>query len=174
VGCSDKPGNSTSCLPPRGNQRARDVVLSLSRPGPEDKSRSQPCKGCIAISIISFHRPAEPYGLVRAGVSISRGCGVERRWSIWPGVATLLEDRFGLHQRTGVGRFRCPTLWCAQPFRGRRDLRGKISTRAYAAAGFTVVLQHSLEGAARHFALPRLSLLPALAAAAFVNLRIRG
>ena len=78
-------------------------------------------------------------GLVRAGrLDFTRLRASTQRWSIWPGVATLLKIASDYNERTGVGPLPLPDFVVRLgPFRGRRDLRGEtVFTRAYAAAGF--------------------------------------
>lgn len=118
-------------------------------------------------------------GLVRAGrLDFTRLRASTRRWSIWPGVATLLRIASDYNQHTGVGplplpdfvlgsaRFGADVTYVGKPF-----LRVPMLPQ-----GSLLYLQQLIgTGAARQFrAAARLSLLPALAAAAFVNLRITG
>jgi hypothetical protein len=117
--------------------------------------------------------------LVRADrVEFSRLRTSNRRWSIWPGVATLLKITSDYNQRAGVSPLPLPefvvnsALFGADvTYVGEQFLRLPMMPQ-----GSQLFLQQLVgTGAARRFrAAARLSLLPALAAAAFVNLRIRG
>jgi hypothetical protein len=117
--------------------------------------------------------------LVRAGrLDYMRLRTSNQRWSTWPGAATLLKITSDYNQRAGAGPLPLPELversalfgaevtYVGEPF-----LRVPMLPH-----GSQLFLQQLIEtGAARHFrAAARLSLLPALAAAAFLNLRITG
>jgi Uncharacterised nucleotidyltransferase len=117
--------------------------------------------------------------LVRSGqLDFTRLRASTQRWSIWPGVATLLKITSDYNQRTGAGPLPLPTFVVDSArfgadvtFVGKQFLRVPMLPH-----GSQLFLQQLIgTGAARHFrSAARLSLLPALAAAAFVNLRITG
>ena len=100
------------------------------------------------------------------------------RWSIWPGVATLLKITSDYNRRVGAGPLPLPafvkqdaSFGAEVTYVGEQFLR-----MPFIPQGSQLYLQQLIgTGAARHFrAAARLSLFPALAAAAFVNLRITG
>ena len=117
--------------------------------------------------------------LVRSGhLDFNRLRASTQRWSIWPGVATLLKVTSDYNQRTGAGPLPLPTFVVSSArfgadvtYVGKQFLRVPMLPH-----GSQLFLQQLIgTGAARHFrSAARLSLLPALAAAAFVNLRITG
>jgi hypothetical protein len=118
-------------------------------------------------------------GLVRAGrLDFARLRTSAQRWSIWPGVATLLKIASDYNERAGVGPLPLPeyvvdsaSFGADVTYVGEQFLRLPMVPQ-----GSQLFLQQLLgTGAARNFrAAARLSLLPVLAAAAFVNLRITG
>ena len=118
-------------------------------------------------------------GLVRAGrLNFTRLRASTQRWSIWPGVATLLKITSDYNERAGAGPLPLPefvvrsALFGAEvTYVGEQFLRVPVLPQ-----GSRLFLQQLIgTGAARHFrAAARLSLLPVLAAAAFVNLRLTG
>ena len=118
-------------------------------------------------------------GLVRAGrLDFALLRTSAQRWSIWPGVATLLKIASDYNERVGVGPLPLPEFVVRSArfgaevtYVGEQFLRVPMLPQ-----GSQLFLQQLIgTGAARHFrAAARLSLLPALAAAAFVNLRITG
>jgi hypothetical protein len=118
-------------------------------------------------------------GLVRAGrLDFMRLRNSSQRWSIWPGVATLLKIVSDYNERTGVGPLPLPEFVVRSArfgaevtYVGEHFLRVPMLPQ-----GSQLFLQQLIgTGAALRFrAAARLSLLPALAAAAFVNLRITG
>jgi hypothetical protein len=118
-------------------------------------------------------------GLVRAGrLDFARLRTSAQRWSIWPGIATLLKITSDYNERTGAGTLPLPefVLRTARfgadvTYVGEQFLRVPMLPQ-----GSQLFLQQLIgTGAARHFrSAARLSLLPALAAAAFVNLQITG
>jgi hypothetical protein len=118
-------------------------------------------------------------GLVRKGLlDFTRLRASAERWSIWPGVATLLKITSDYNQRAGVGPLPLPEFVVRSArfgaevtYVGQQFLRLPMLPQ-----GSQLFLQQLITtGAARHFrAAARLSLLPALAAVAFVNLRITG
>jgi hypothetical protein len=118
-------------------------------------------------------------GLVRAGrLDFARLRTSAQRWSIWPGVATLLKITSDYNERAGVGPLPLPEFVVRSArfgaevtYVGEQFLRVPMVPH-----GSQLFLRQLIgTGAARHFrAAARLSLLPALAAAAFVDLRITG
>jgi hypothetical protein len=118
-------------------------------------------------------------GLVRTGrLDFARLRSSAQRWSIWPGVATLLKVTSDYNVRAGIGPLPLPefvvssALFGAQvTYVGEQFLRLPMVPQ-----GSQLFLQQLIgTGSARRFrAAARLSLLPVLAAAAFVNLRITG
>ncbi|MFZ0957962.1 MAG: hypothetical protein WAN60_16580 [Candidatus Sulfotelmatobacter sp.] len=118
-------------------------------------------------------------GLARAGrLDFTRLRTSALRWSIWPGIATLLKITSDYNERVGAGPLPLPEFVVRSArfgaevtYVGEQFLRVPMLPQ-----GSQLFLQQLIgTGAARHFrAAARLSLLPALAAAAFVNLRITG
>ncbi len=118
-------------------------------------------------------------GLVRAGeLDFTRLRSSAQRWSIWPGIATLLKITSEYNERTGAGTLPLPEFVLRSArfgadvtYVGEQFLRVPMLPQ-----GSQLFLQQLIgTGAARHFrSAARLSLLPALAAAAFVNLQITG
>ncbi len=101
-----------------------------------------------------------------------------QRWAIWPGVATLLRITSDYNGRVGAGPLALPefvsrSALCGADvtYVGEQFLRLPMVPQ-----GSQLFMQQLIAtGTARRFrAAARLSLLPALAAAAFVNLRITG
>jgi hypothetical protein len=118
-------------------------------------------------------------GLVRAGrLDFTRLRASTQRWSIWPGVASLLKITSDYNERAGVGRLPLPEFVVRSArFGAEATYVGEPFLRVpMLPQGSQLFLQQLIGlGAARHFrAAARLSLLPALAAAAFVNLRLTG
>src|SRR5580658_483686 len=117
--------------------------------------------------------------LVRAGrLDFTRLRSSAQRWSIWPGVATLLKITSDYNERVGVGPLPLPEFVVRSArfgaevtYVGEQFLRVPMVPQ-----GSQLFLRQLIgTGAARHFrAAARLSLLPALAAAAFVDLPITG
>jgi hypothetical protein len=118
-------------------------------------------------------------GLVRAGhLDFGRLRTSTKRWSIWPGVATLLKITSDYNQNAGSSPLPLPEFvvdaarfGADVTYVGTQFLRVPMMPH-----GSQLFLQQLIgTGAALNFrAAARLSLLPALAAAAFVNLRITG
>ncbi len=118
-------------------------------------------------------------GLVRAGrLDFMRLRDSSQCWSIWPGIATLLKITSDYNERMGAGPLPLPefvmrsALFGADvTYVGEQFLRVPMLPQ-----GSQLFLQQLIgTGAALRFrAAARLSLLPALAAAAFVNLRLTG
>jgi len=118
-------------------------------------------------------------GLVRTGrLDFERLRDSTERWSVWPGVATLLKITSDYNERAGIGPLPLPDFVVRSArfgaevtYVGKQFLRLPMLPQ-----GSQLFLQQLIgTGAARRFrAAARLSLLPALAAAAFVNLRLTG
>lgn len=118
-------------------------------------------------------------GLVRAGrLDLAQLRASAQRWSIWPGVATLLKITSDYNERAGVGPLPLPEFVIRSSrfgaevtYVGEQFLRLPVVPQ-----GSQLFLQQLIgTGAARRFrAAARLCLLPVLAAAAFVNLRVTG
>lgn len=118
-------------------------------------------------------------GLVRAGqLDFVRLRTSTERWSIWPGVATLLKITSDYNVRAGAEPLPLPDFVVRSArfgadvtYVGKQFLRVPMMPQ-----GSQLFLQQLIgTGAALNFrAAARLSLLPALAAAAFVNLRLTG
>ncbi len=118
-------------------------------------------------------------GLVRAGsLDFARLRSSTECWSIWPGVATLLKITSDYNERAGVGPLPLPEFVVRSArfgaditYVGEQFLRVPLVPQ-----GSQLFLRQLIRtGAARHFrAAVRLSLLPVLAAAAFINLRLTG
>jgi hypothetical protein len=118
-------------------------------------------------------------GLVRAGsLDFTRLRASTQRWSIWPGVATLLKITSDYNERTGAGPLALPEFVVRSArFGGDVTYVGEQFLRVpLVPQGSQLFLQQLIgTGAARHFrSAARLSLLPVLATAAFVNLRVTG
>jgi hypothetical protein len=100
------------------------------------------------------------------------------RWSIWPGAATLLRIASDANERAGAGALPLPQFVIRDArFRANVTFMGEQFLRVpMMPQGFQLFLQQ-MAGAGATFDIPalaRLSLFPALAAAAFVNLRMTG
>ena len=118
-------------------------------------------------------------GLVRTGrLDFAQLRTSTQRWAIWPGVATLLKIASDYNERVGAGPLPLPEFVVRSAhfgadvtYVGEQFLRVPMVPQ-----GSQLFLQQLIAtGTARRFrAAARLSLLPALAAAAFVNLRITG
>lgn len=118
-------------------------------------------------------------GLVRAGRLDFTGLRTSAmRWSIWPGVATLLKITSDYNERAGAGPLPLPDFVVeAARFGAEVTYVGEQFLRVpMLPQGSGLFLQQLIgTGTALRFcAAARLSLLPALAAAAFVNLRLTG
>lgn len=118
-------------------------------------------------------------GLVRADrLDFARLRSSTERWSIWPGVATLLKITSDYNERVGVSALPLPEFVVRDArFGAEVTYVGETFLRLpMVPQGSQLFLQQLIAtGTARRFrAAARLSLLPALAAAAFVNLRITG
>ncbi len=118
-------------------------------------------------------------GLVRGGrLDFARLRTSSQSWSLWPGVATLLKITSDYNERVGAGALPLPQFVVRSArfgadvtYAGDQFLRVPMVPQ-----GSQLFLQQIIAtGAARRYrAAARLSLLPGLAAAAFINLRITG
>jgi hypothetical protein len=118
-------------------------------------------------------------GLVRAGrLDFGRLRTSTQRWSIWPGVATLLKITSDYNQRVGAEPLPLPEFVLdAARFGAKVTYVGTQFLRVPMLPQGSQLFMQQLIGMGRALnfrAAARLSLLPALAAAAFVNLRITG
>ncbi|MGD0569192.1 MAG: hypothetical protein ABSA78_12365 [Candidatus Sulfotelmatobacter sp.] len=158
----------------------RDVgTFHFRVPAPEEQVTLATLQRMYRHFYIRFTDLLNLTGLVRAGrLDFARLRTSAQRWSIWPGVATLLKITSDYNERVGVGPLPLPEF-VVRPARFGADVTyvGEQFLRVpMVPQGSQLFLQQLIgTGAARHFrAAARLSLLPALAAAAFVDLRITG
>ena len=117
--------------------------------------------------------------LVRAGrLDFTRLRESTERWAIWPGVATLLKITSDYNARAGDGPLSLPDfVMSSARFGAEKTYVGKQFLRVpMLPQGSQLFLQQLIgTGTARRFrSAARLSLLPALAVAAFVNLKFTG
>jgi len=158
----------------------RDVGTFRFRvPAPEEQVTLATLQRMYRHFYIRFTDLLNLTGLVRAGrLDFARLRTSAQRWSIWPGVATLLKITSDYNERAGVGPLPLPDFVVRSArfgaevaYLGKQFLRVPMVPQ-----GSQLFLQQLIgTGTARHFrAAARLSLLPALAAAAFVDLRITG
>lgn len=181
VGCLGQTGEQDA-LPARLEETSilRDVGPSLLRvPAPEEQIALATLQRMYRHFYIRLTDLVNLTGLVRAGrVDFMRLRRSAENWSIWPGVATLLKITSDYNERVGVGPLPLPEFvvrsarfGAAATYVGKQFLRVPMVPQ-----GSQLFLQQLIAtGTARRFrAAARLSLLPALAAAAFVNLRITG
>jgi hypothetical protein len=100
------------------------------------------------------------------------------RWSIWPGAATLLKIVSDFNERASAGPLPLPQFVVADaPFGAEVTYMGEQFLRVPMMPQGAKLFAQQLAGTVAAFdfpALARLSLFPALAAAAFVNLRLTG
>ncbi len=118
-------------------------------------------------------------GLVRTGrLDFLRLRASTQRWALWPGAATLLKITSDYNERVGVGPLPLPDFVIrAARFGAEVTYVGEQFLRLpMVPQGSQLFLRQLIAtGTERRFrAAARLSLLPALAAAAFVNLTITG
>ena len=181
VGCLGQTGEQDA-LPAHleATSVMRDVGPYRFRvPAPEEQVTVATLQRMYRHFYIRFTDLANLTGLVRAGrLDFASLRSSARRWSIWPGVATLLKITSDYNERAGAGALALPEFVVSSArfgaevtYVGEQFLRLPMLPQ-----GSQLFLQQLIgTGAARHFrAAARLSLLPALAAAAFVNLRITG
>ena len=179
------------CLGQTGEQDALPVYLeknSLVRelgpfrfrvPSPEDQVTLATLQRMYRHFYIRLTDLLNLTSLVRAGsLDFALLRTSAQRWSIWPGVATLLKIASDYNDRVGASPLPLPEFVVRSArfgaevtYVGEQFLRVPMVPQ-----GSQLFLQQLIAtGTARRFrAAARLSLLPALAAAAFVNLRITG
>ena len=118
VGCLGQTGEQDE-LPAYLEETSvmRDVGPFRFRvPGPEEQVTLATLQRMYRHFYIRFTDLLNLTGLVRSGqLDFCRLRASTQRWSIWPGVATLLKITSDYNQRAGLGRYRCPTLWWARP-----------------------------------------------------------
>jgi hypothetical protein len=181
VGCLGQTGEQDA-LPAYLEETSvmRDVGPFRFRvPAPEEQVTLATLQRMYRHFYIRFTDLLNLTGLVEAGrLDFARLRTSAQRWSIWPGVATLLKITSDYNERAGVGALSLPEFVVRSArfgaevtYVGEQFLRLPMVPQ-----GSQLFLQQLIgTGTARHFrAAARLSLLPALAAAAFVNLRITG
>jgi hypothetical protein len=181
VGCLGQTGEQDE-LPAHLEQTSvtRDVGSFRFRvPSPEEQVTLATLQRMYRHFYIRFTDLLNLTGLVRAGrLDFTRLRASTQRWSIWPGVATLLKITSDYNQRVGIGPLPLPEF-VVRSARFGADVTyvGKQFLRVPMLPQGSQLFLHQLigTGAARRFrSAARLSLLPALAAAAFVNLQITG
>jgi hypothetical protein len=181
VGCLGQTGEQDE-LP--AHLLATSVVREVGKfqfrvPAPEEQVTIATLQRMYRHFYIRFTDLVNLTGLVRAGrLDFARLRTSARRWSVWPGVATLLKITSDYNVRAGASALPLPEFVVEAArfgadvtYVGEQFLRVPMLPQ-----GSELFLQQLIgTGAARRFrAAARLSLLPALAAAAFVNLRITG
>ncbi len=91
-------------------------------PGPEEQVTLATLQRMYRHFYIRFTDLLNLTGLVRAGrLDFTRLRSSAQRWSIWPGVATLLKITSDYNERAGVSHFRCQSLYCARHVSGPRS-----------------------------------------------------
>jgi hypothetical protein len=181
VGCLGQTGEQdTLALHLEETSVMRDMgAFSFRVPAPEEQVTLAALQRMYRHFYIRLTDLLNLTGLVRAGsLDFARLRASTERWSIWPGVATLLKITSDYNERTGVGPLAVPEFVVRSArfgaditYVGEQFLRVPIVPQ-----GFQLFLQQLIgTGATRHFRpAARLSLLPVLAVAAFVNLRVTG
>ena len=181
VGCLGQTGEQDT-LPAHLEETSviRDLGSFRFRvPAPEEQVALATLQRMYRHFYIRFTDLLNLTGLVRAGcLDFMRLRTSTQRWSIWPGVATLLKITSDYNERAGVGLLPLPEFVVRSArFGAKVTYVGEQFLRVpMVPQGSQLFLQQLIgTGAARHFrSVVRLSLLPALAAAAFVDLRITG
>jgi hypothetical protein len=181
VGCLGQTGEQDT-LPRHLEETSvvRDIgAFSFRVPAPEEQVTLTTLQRMYRHFYIRLTDLLNLTGLVRAGsLDFARLRISTQRWSIWPGVATLLKITSDHNERAGVGPLSLPEFVVRSAhfgadvtYVGEQFLRVPMVPQ-----GSQLFLQQLIgTGVARHFrAAARLSLLPVLAAAAFVNLRVTG
>jgi hypothetical protein len=181
VGCLGQTGEQDA-LPAHLEETSvmRDADAFRFRvPAPEEQVTLATLQRMYRHFYIRFTDLLNLTGLVRAGrLDFAQLRTSAQSWSIWPGVATLLKITSDCNERAGVGPLPLPEFVMRSArfgaevtYVGEQFLRLPMVPQ-----GSQLFLQQLVgTGAARHFrAAARLSLLPVLAAAAFLNLRITG
>jgi len=181
VGCLGQTGEQeTLPLHLEETSVVREIgAFSFRVPGPEEQVTLATLQRMYRHFYVRLTDLLNLTGLVRAGnLDFARLRSSAERWSIWPGVATLLKITSDYNERAGVGPLPLPefVLGAARfgadvTYVGEQFLRVPIVPQ-----GSQLFVRQLIEmGVARHFrSAARLSLLPVLAAAAFVNLRMTG
>jgi hypothetical protein len=181
VGCLGQTGEQSE-LPARLLETSvvRDVGSFQFRvPAPEEQVAIATLQRMYRHFYIRFTDLLNLSRLVRAGrLDFTRLRTSAERWSIWPGVATLLKITSDYNERAGAAPLPLPDFVVeASRFGAEVTYVGEQFLRVpMLPQGSELFLQQLIgTGAALRFrAAARLSLLPALAAAAFVNLRLTG
>jgi len=181
VGCLGQTGEQdTLPLHLEETSVVRDIgAFSFRVPAPEEQVTLATLQRMYRHFYIRLTDVLNLTGMVRAGtLDFTRLRASTQRWSIWPGVATLLKITSDYNERAGVGPLPLPEFVVRAArfgaditYVGEQFLRVPLVPQ-----GSQLFLQQLIgTGAARHFrSAARLSLLPVLAAAAFVNLRMTG
>ena len=181
VGCLGQTGEQDE-LPAHllATSVQREVGLFQFRvPSPEEQVTIATLQRMYRHFYIRFTDLVNLTGLVRARrLDFARLRTSSQGWSIWPGVATLLKITSDYNVRAGTSALPLPQFvvdaarfGADVTYVGEQFLRVPMLPQ-----GSELFLQQLIRtGAARRFrAAARLSLLPALAAVAFLNLRITG
>src|SRR5580700_2337376 len=181
VGCLGQTGEQDA-LPAHLEETSVIRAIGTFRfrvPAPEEQVTLSTLQRMYRHFYIRFTDLLNLTGLVRTGrLDFARLRASAQRWSIWPGVATLLKITSDYNERAGVGPLLLPeyvvgsaSFGAEVTYVGEQFLRLPMVPQ-----GSQLFLQQLFgTGVARNFrAAARLSLLPVLAAAAFVNLRITG
>jgi len=181
VGCLGQTGEQ-SALPAylEGTSVIREIGDFRFRvPAPEEQVTLATLQRMYRHFYIRFTDLLNLSGLVRAArLDFARLRTSTQRWSIWPGVATLLKIASDYNKRVGAEPLLLPEF-VIEGARFGADVTyvGTQFLRVPMLPQGSQLFLHQLigMGAALNFrAAARLSLLPALAAAAFVNLRLTG
>lgn len=181
VGCLGQTGEQDA-LPRHLEETSvvRDIgVFSFRVPAPEEQVTLATLQRMYRHFYIRLTDLLNLTGLARAGsLDFAQLRSSAERWSIWPGVATLLKITSDYNERAGVGPLPLPefVLRAARFGTGVTYVGEQFLRVPLVPQGSQLFLQQLIgTGAARHFhSAARLSLLPVLAAAAFVNLRVTG
>ncbi len=181
VGCLGQTGEQDAL--PR-HLEATSVMRDAGRyrfrvPAPEEQVALATLQRMYRHFYIRFTDLLNLTGLVREG---KLDFGLLRtsaeRWSIWPGVATLLKIASDYNQRVGAGPLPLPGFVTdSARFGAEATYVGEQFLRVPMLPHGSLLFLRQLAGTAaaqRFRAAARLTLLPGLAAAAFVNLRVTG
>ena len=181
VGCLGQTGEQDE-LPARLEETGvlRDVgPFHFRVPSPEEQVTLATLQRMYRHFYIRFTDLLNLTALVRAGrLDFTRLRASTERWAIWPGVATLLKITSDYNVRAGDGPLSLPEFVVRSArFGAEKTYVGKQFLRVpMLPQGSQLFLQQLIgTGTARRFrSAARLSLLPALAVAAFVNLKFTG
>ncbi|HEX4783181.1 MAG TPA: hypothetical protein VH350_02500 [Candidatus Sulfotelmatobacter sp.] len=181
VGCLGQTGEQDE-LPALLEQTSvvRDVgPFHFRVPSPEEQVTLATLQRMYRHFYIRFTDLLNLTALVRAGrLDFAKLRASTERWAIWPGVATLLKITSDYNARVGDGPLSLPDLVLRSArFGAEKTYVGKYFLRVpMMPQGSQLFLQQLIgTGTARRFrSAARLSLLPALAVAAFVNLKFTG